>query len=68
MPKRNPEVQKKIDEFIARIKALPNVDLTDSKIKAKLYARLGEKIKLEIEAIDRDEAKRNGSGLFRVVY
>jgi hypothetical protein len=47
-------------KFFDYIDSLPDADLTDRKVVAEIYDRLANKIRPEIEAIDRAQAKTAG--------
>lgn len=62
------EKQDAVDKFLDYIDSLPDKDLTDPEVVAEICDRMRSELTPKIEAIDRAEAKRNGAGLFRVVY
>ena len=53
-----------VEEFIARLKKLPNLDLTDPQTIKDFGKRIGEKIRKEIDKSDSVFYKRNGPRVF----
>jgi len=66
-PEERIAAEKARKQFFDYVDSLPDVDLTDPKVRAELYARLGEKIRPGIEKIDRAEAETAGRAFTMLV-